>query len=256
MSFPLHIFTLALDAMPWLAASFAELNRLTDIPWTWTIVEGAAMNVKDTRWMQAQPARLSTDGTTEFIDAIAHHPRVRISRFEKWEGKVEMCNAALAGLSAGVLMQIDADELWTADQLREIVHLFEDDPALMHARFHCRYFLGPNIITTDNGNPNEWLRAWRFTPGMKFDTHEPPVLSGNKGKGLSRLETRGMGLVFDHYSWGLPKHVAMKEKLYGKRHAGALEGWKKLQANKEWPLADAGKFMPLAFRGAPCDKIF
>src|SRR6185295_6393714 len=130
--------------MPWLAVTFAELTRLHEIPWQWTIVHGAAMNVKDTRWMQPQKARLSSDGTTEFLRALAYHPRIRVLEQPQWDGKVAMCNYGVATFEErGVLLQVDGDELWQVDQLRRIVELFEDDPELMLARFECRYFLGP-----------------------------------------------------------------------------------------------------------------
>ncbi len=257
MRLPLHVFTIALDAMPWLACTFAELSKLTDVPWSWTIVEGAAMNVKDTSWMQSQAPRLSSDGTTEFLDAIASHPRIRVIRRLRWEGKVEMCNAAIeAGGVDGVLFQVDGDELWSADQFRRIVELFEDDPSLQMARFHCRYFVGPNIVTTDAGKADEWLRAWRFGIGMRFAKHEPPTLIGCSGKSLHRLETARMGLVFDHHAYTLPKHVAMKEKLYGPKYKGAVAGWSKLQANPSWPVKDLGVFLPPAFKGCPADRVF
>lgn len=253
----LSIFTLALDAMPWIACTFAELNRLNDVPWNWTIVEGAALNVGDTRWMQPQKPRLSADGTTEFLDAIAVHPRIKVIRQPQWAGKRPMCNAAVATFKErGVLMQVDADELWTCDQFRRIVEMFEDDIMLRNARFHCRFFLGPNCVTTDLGKPAEWLRVWRYEPGMTFDSHEPPILEGNHGKSITREETAARGLVFEHHSYTLPKHVAMKEALYGPKFRGALAGWHRLQANTQWPLADAGLFLPKAFSGTPCDKIF
>lgn len=253
----LNIFTLALDAMPWLAVTYAELMRLSEVPWRWTIVEGAAMNVKDTAWMGQQVPRLSSDGTTEFLDAIAVHPRITVIRQPRWEGKAAMCNAALATFKdAGVLLQVDGDELHTADQMRRIVELFEDDLALKMAHFTCRFYFGPNIQTTDAGKPNEWLRAWRFVPGMVFDRHEPPVLEGNHGKSLSRTETARLGFSFEHHAYTLPKHVGMKERLYGPKYAGALAGWHGLQANTEWPLRDIGKFMPKAFAGTPVDRVF
>lgn len=255
---PLHVMTLALDAMPWIACIFAELNKLTEIPWTWSVVEGAALPGGSTNWISRQAPRLSADGTTEFMEAICPaHPRVHYVRRHEWASKDEMCVAAMAPFTVpGVLMQIDGDELWGADQLRRNVELFEDDPSLMTARFHCRYFLGPNVVTTDAGKANEWLRAWRFDPGMRWLTHEPPNLAGNRGKSLTRQETAALGLVFDHYAYALPKHVEMKERLYGPRFAGAVDGWKKLQANRVWPLRDVGQFMPAAFKGAPADKIF
>lgn len=258
MRLPLHVFTIALDAMPWLACTFAELNKLTDIEWRWSVAEGAALPNGSSKWMSLQKGRLSNDGTTEFLEAICPaHPRVDYCSQREWMSKDEMVETATEVFkSPGVLIQIDGDELWSADQLRRIVELFEDDPSLMTARFHCRYFLGPNIRSTDAGKPNEWLRAWRFTPGMKWLAHEPPNLAGNKGKSLSRQETAALGLVFDHYAYGLPKHVAQKEALYGARHRGLMDGWRKLQANTEWPVKDAGKFLPKAFAGTPCDKIF
>jgi hypothetical protein len=255
----LNIFTLVLDGMPWLIYPFAELTRLVDIDWQWTIIHGAAMNVKDTAWCQPQAGRLSSDGTALLLESFAHHPRIRVIERAKWEGKVEMCNAALATFTTpewSVLMQMDVDELWTAAQLRDIVHLFEDDASVMSARFHCRYFLTSNCITTDAGKPNEWLRAWRFQPSMRFATHEPPSLTGSAGKSLNRRETAAMGLVFDHHSWTHQSNVAYKERFYGPRYKGALDGWRKLQANTEWPVRDAGVFLPAPFRGTPANKIF
>jgi hypothetical protein len=253
----LFIQTLALDAMPWLACTFAELNRLQDIEWCWSVVEGAAMPNGSTSWMARQAPRLSLDGTTEFMEALADcHPRVRYCSRKEWGSKDEMCAAALAPFDEpGVLMQVDGDELWTADQFRCIVHLFEDDPELMNARFHCDYMVGPNLRTTDAGKAEEWRRAWRYEPGMRWITHEPPNLAGNRGKSLTRQETAAMALVFQHHAYTLPKHVAQKEKLYGAKYAGAMAGWVKLQANTEWPLRDAGRFVG-AFRGTPIDRIF
>lgn len=257
MRLPLHVLTIALDAMPWLAYTFAELSRLHEIPWRWTVVHGAAMNVRDTRWMQAQKPRLSTDGTTEFLASLAHHPRITVIERPQWDGKCAMVNAAVDTFKErGVLLQVDADELWQVNQLRRIVEVFEDDPTVMLARFDCRYFLTPNVVTTDRGKATEWQRAWRFTPGMHFDSHEPPVLEGNHGKNLTREETAAYGLIFDHMAYTLSKHVDQKEKLYGPKFAGLRAGWDRLRANTDWPLADAGRFMPPAFKGCPADKLF
>lgn len=253
----LYVLTLALDAMPWIASIFGELNRLTDVDWQWVVVEGAAMPVGDTKWIQKQSARLSEDGTTQFLDALEWHPRVRVIRRAEWPGKTAMCNTGLTLCGEhGVLLQQDADELWTADQYRRIIYLFDDDPLLMRACFHCRYFLGPNVVTTDAGKENEWLRAWRYSPGKRFETHEPPVLGGSTGKAMNRRQTKSEGLVFDHYAWALPSQVAAKEKLYGKRYQGAFAGWRKLQVNGKWPVADVGSMLPAAFKGTPADVVF
>jgi hypothetical protein len=254
---PLFCFTLALDAMPWLAHTFAELMRLSEIPWRWSVVEGAAMPNGSTKWMGRQAPRLSGDGTTQFMEAISlGHPRIRYVARKEWQSKDEMCATAIEELDEPcVVFQIDGDEVWDAEQLRRVVELFEDDPDLMLARFHCRYFVGPNIVTTDAGNPNEWLRAWRFRPGMKWVSHEPPNLAGNVGKSMSRQETADLGFVFDHYAWALPKHVAQKEALYGPKYAGALAGWERLQRHTQFPTR-LKPFFPWAAEHVMVDRVF
>lgn len=254
----LNIFTLALDAMPWLACTYAELMRLADIPWRWTIVHGAAMNQGSTRWMRPQPSRLSSDGTTEFLHALSFHPRITILERPSWPSKDFMCNAAVETFDrTGVLLQIDGDELWTAGQLRQIRQLFLDDPHLMLARFECDYHFGVNIRATNAGNPNEWLRAWRYEDiSARFLTHEPPNFAGNKGKSLSRTHTEAILGRFQHHSWTLPKHVRQKEVLYGQKYTQALKGWEALQAHPCFPIPDIGLHMPKAFAGTPVDTIF
>jgi hypothetical protein len=186
--------------------------------------------------MQPQKPSLSTDGSSQFIDSLAHDPRVRVYRKELWDGKLEMVNAPLTSITTeAVLHEIDSDELYSADQLRNIIYLFEDDPELTHARFECRYFVSSSLITTDKGRDDEWLRAWRFKPGMRFISHEPPNLAGNVGKSLNRHETAAMGLRFDHMSWATLSQVEMKSRLYGPKYAKAVDGWKRMQTHIHFP---------------------
>ena len=63
----LHIFTLALDAMPFLPQQLAIFEQLK-IPFHWHICEGVADNVLDTDWVAKIPPRFSRDGTSEFIN--------------------------------------------------------------------------------------------------------------------------------------------------------------------------------------------
>jgi len=253
---PLHVFTIVLDGMPWLPAIFVELNRLIDVPWQWTIVEGAAMNVKDTAWCTAQNPRYSSDGTTEFLNALGYHPRIVVLRKPRWEGKVEQCNAALETFKGpGVLLQVDADEIWAADQLRTIVNCFEDVPRLNLMRFRCRYFVGTNLITDLNEPQNQWLRAWRFAPGDTFSTHEPPVMAGNKGPGMTVQETASLGLIFDHYSYATAAQSEFKARFYGKKYEGALQGWLKLQRHERLP-AKIKTFFPWSAESTTVDRVF
>ena len=91
----LHVLTIVLDGMPTLPAIFFNLNALK-LDWTWHVVEGAAANTNCTKWCAQQQPRLSLDGTSEFLDMISRHPRVKLYRKPWWAGgKVEMVNAPL-----------------------------------------------------------------------------------------------------------------------------------------------------------------
>jgi hypothetical protein len=252
----LHSVTLCLDGMPWLAKHLATLEA-SGLDWTWHIVHGAAANTGSTKWCKMQMPRFSIDGSAEYINSLLPHPRVRIYQRQWWPGgKDQMLNAALPNESC-VLMQIDADEIWTAEQLREIVKTFSENPTISAMKFWCRYFLGPRIIEISkdgygNREPQGW-RAWRFEPGMKWDSHEPPVLAGNKGSHIiSREETGAMGLVFDHFAYATEAQVAYKERFYG--YKDAVKQWRKLQANTVWPTP-LKPFFPWAGESAVADVL-
>lgn len=256
----LKIVTICLDAMPTLPALFFTFNQL-NIDWTWYISEGAALNVNDTKWCQKQPPRYSEDGTHEFLQMLWEHPRVQVSGKKLWTGgKVEMINDPLTDINEEcVLLQCDADEIWTAQQLTDLVGLFRVNQHLTQMRFFCRYFVGVDIVSTTpdtyGNKAGEWLRAWRFFPGDKFLTHEPPVLGRStmvREGIMSREETRNEGLVFDHYSWAFPNQVQYKEFFYG--YEDAYARWVALQANTTWPIK-LKRFLPWVDDGAIAKKL-
>jgi len=240
----LHILTIVLDGMPFLPMQLATFNRL-QCDWHWHIVEGPANNVNCTSWCKTQYPRISLDGSHEFINSLKNHPRCHVRWSNFWSGgKVEMCNAGIEHINApGILLQVDADELWTADQIDDIVRLFHVFPKMDFAAFFCRYFVGTNIVTIGEdcygNNPGEWLRAWRFEPGMKFLKHEPPVLLPGLARGFKNLwnreSTRREGLVFEHWAYAFESQLAYKEKFYG--YSGAVAQWKQLQNHPgPWPV--------------------
>lgn len=245
----LNIFTLVLDGMPWITGHINVLNRLR-VPWQWVIVEGAALNNHCTYWCKPQEHRTSRDGTSQYLDHLAaQHPRVQLLRQPVWDGKVSMCNAALARLTEpGILLQLDSDEIWTSDQLEKLVAMFNAHN-ITHANFYCNFFMGPNIVTTDNNG--DWVRAWRYKPGQKFTSHEPPVLDGQRHCMMDRTDTKNAGLVFDHMSYVLEPQVQYKQEFYG--YANAVEQWKKFQLNKNWPVTRQRDHLTFAGERATAD---
>lgn len=252
----LHVFTIVLDGMPWIAYHLPVLNKLS-VDWHWHIIEGVAKPVACTAWCKRLKPRLSNDGTSEYLDSISGHPNISLYRKEEWEGKIEQVNAPCHHYNDGdIVMEIDSDEIWTTRQLESVVQILSTSVDRNRAAFFCRYFFGPNIVITSKegyGNHGlyEWRRAWKVKKGFAFTKHEPPI-SNQDGSLITREETEQLGLVFDHYAYATEKQVAFKEKYYGYRRA--VQSWNMLQNNSVWP-AELHNFMPWVKPGVIVDKI-
>lgn len=252
----LEIITIVLDGKPWIEWHYEQFKKLR-CPWRWHVIEGAAANHHCTSWTKPQEPRLSRDGTTEYLDQIAADRRIMVRRKTLWDGKLEMVNAPMDVITEpAVIMEIDADELWKSEQLDSIIYRFTMLPRLEHMEFRCRYFVGPDIITTANGhygnNPGEWVRAWRFHRGRQFQSHEPPVFNGNGGQCMTPVETASFGLTFDHMAYATEAQVRYKEGFYGYDHA--VDHWKRLQQNTVWPVR-LKDFLPWVDDGAIAIRI-
>lgn len=251
-------FTIVLDGWPQISWHLPIFNRLT-IPWRWIIAEGAAMNVACTSWCAPQQPRLSRDGTTEYLSAIRGHPRVTVLQRASWNGKVEQCNACLAEITEPcILLQLDSDEVYTPDQMELMVAFFNSYNEIKCARVLARMFVGMNIVVTSintwGNRDGEWLRLWRYEPGMRFARHEPPVLIGAESPSATREQTSEVGLVMDHYSYVFERQVAQKGNFY--KYPSAVAHWRRLQQNTRWPVADLRQFLPWVGPGATADRLF
>ena len=85
------------------------------------------------------------------------------------------------------------------------------------------------MVTSTRGGyangPNEWLRTWRFRPGMGWAAHEPPLLAQQEPHGqwrdvasinpFTKEETEAAGLVFQHFAYATLPQVRFKESYYG-----------------------------------------
>ena len=138
-----------------------------------------------------------------------------------------------------------------------MLELFENSPDRHWASFWCDYVVGPNLHITSrdtygNHSAYEWLRIWRFTPGMHFSSHEPPRLGVEHLPGFTNGETERHIGTFLHPAYMLRKQVAFKEQYYG--YAGAVAGWERLQANKVFPCY-LREFFPWVKDGAVVDRV-
>lgn len=235
----LCIFTIVLDGMPFLEWQYDCFKKLS-CDWEWIVVEGAAQNGGSTAWCKPQEERMSNDGSHEYLKEIAlADGRVEFLFLNSWKSKDEMVNTALSEVEDPcVLMQIDVDELYNSKSIEKIVELFTNDSQLGAIKMFCRYFVGPNLVCEGqdcwSNNNYEWLRAWRFEPGMRFEKHEPPVMNKILGRVMERQEALNQhGLTFDHLAYARREQVAYKEQFYG--YGGLVNQWDALQRNTVWP---------------------
>lgn len=263
----LVFLTIVLDGMPWIAHHHREFEKLP-FDWQWVISEGVAANTSCTKWCAPMLPRLSNDGTTQYLDSLAAYDhRVIIHRKELWQGKLAMVNEPLRYMHEPcLLMQVDSDELWTAEQLVRLREMFINNPDKNCAYFDCDYRVGPNVhITSASGFGNnrayEWHRAWRWQRGLSFQSHEPPVFGNFKCNPFLHDQTRAAGLVFRHEAYSTEKQVASKSIYYGspanaKGHLyrDAVKQWRALQLNTKWPV-DLKDYLGWVGEGVVADQI-
>jgi hypothetical protein len=235
----LSLFTIIQNGVEFLPVHVENI-RASGLDFKWVFVEGVALAVKDTSWCRDFPLEMckthpdgalgSVDGTHEQLMRLAStDPRfVLITNADAWNGKTAMCNAALTQLPRGPLMQVDADEVWTAQQFRDIHDMLDVLHAGRAIRFRCEYWITDRhvIITrgTYGNHHGEWVRSWAWG-GEPFAAHEPPTISG-----YMTLDCFGRkDLVFKHYAYVTPQSVTFKEKYYG--YAGAVAAWNNMRMN-------------------------
>jgi hypothetical protein len=141
-----------------------------------------------------------------------------------------MIGEALRGVEKGVVMQIDSDEIWRADQLDAIFGHLKGCEEGRAMQFHCNYYVGQNkkVVTREGFASHwyEWFRAWKWGRGVEFVSHEPPKLNVQSMM-IPRGVTETWGLTFDHFAYATKEQAQFKEDFYG--YKGLVEGWERLQ---------------------------
>jgi ADP-heptose:LPS heptosyltransferase len=263
----IEFFTIVYNGQPWIRGQAEFFRRLEGVDWWWHVVEGLAEHVEDTAWCKQAGGRiadfkrrnsnLSTDGTKEFLEGLKKEFGERISLYrppgaEPWPGKKAMIDCFLPQLEDGCLLwQLDVDEFWAPDQVRQIAAEFKKRPELTAGWFDCDYFFGWDRCSSRPGvfgnfREYEWLRVWRYQKGDSWGSHEPPRLnrnseSGNRKEDVGRInpllqkETRARGWKFQHYALTDRAQMEFKEIYYG--HRGLIAGLEQLgKASRSEPL--------------------
>ncbi len=260
---PVHFFTIVLNGEPFIRYHIEVFKQLP-FKWHWHVVEGVADLKHDTAWSLQLGGRIvdeihrngrSKDGTSEYLDELAQLYPENVTVYRKpegifWDGKREMVNAPLANIQEECLLwQVDVDELWTVEQIGTARQMFVNNPEKTAAFYWCWYFVGEKLVISSRNcyaeNPaQDWLRTWRFKPGLVWAAHEPPrlvePLSEGEWRDMAALnpflheETESQGLVFQHFAYVTPEQLRFKEQYYG--YANAVLQWTSLQEQRKFPV--------------------
>ena len=272
---PVHFFTIVLNGEPFIRYHMDVLRSLP-FRWHWHLVEGVADLRHDTAWSldyggviadKFHSNGLSNDGTSTYLDTLLSLFPGNVSVYRQecgkfWDGKLEMVNAPLASIREECLLwQLDVDEFWTATQICSGREMFLSNPEKSSAWYCCEFYVGPNLVVEDKESKShrltaDWLRTWRYSPGSRWESHEPPRLCAPAQNAtfldLGRLnpftseETRRKGLVFQHKAYVLAEQLQFKELYYGYR--GAVTNWLMLQKQASFPVP-LKDFFPWPFVG-------
>jgi hypothetical protein len=233
-------FTIVLNGMPFIKNQFDIIPKIFD---EWHIIEGATLPVLDTKWCKNidnnfyDKNKLSIDGTSQFLDSIVDNKKIFIHRKNNfWQGKLEMCNKIKNIMENCILMQIDVDEFWKPDILKNLLEFCEKNEGFDGMMFKCNFYVGENlVITTENtygDMPYEWFRLWKIKEKTEWISHEPPKIK-NCYKFLSKDFTKNKGWIFDHYAYVNKEQLKFKENFYG--YKDAVKNWETLQNCENFP---------------------
>jgi hypothetical protein len=256
----IHFFTIVLNGEPFIRYHI-EVFRNLPFRWHWHIVEGVAKRVKDSTCPKGKSIDQfhdkghSKDGTLSYIQNLASEYPGNITLYIKnddqlfWNGHLEMVSAPLKNIQEECLLwQIDVDEFWTIDQIIRTRNLFITHPEKTAAYYWCLFFVSPQLVITTRNcyaqNPKfEWLRTWRFTPGLRWESHAPPRLVETHSDGricdlayinpFLHHETEKENLVFQHFAYFIPKQIEFKASYYGYLN---VEKWIELQKQTIFPV--------------------
>ena len=252
----IHFFTIVLNGQPFIRYHI-DVFRTLPFRWHWHVVEGVAALRHDTAWSVAAGGRidttlhsngLSNDGTSQYLDRIAGEFPESVTLYRKphgafWDGKREMVAAPLANVNGPCLLwEVDADELWRPEQIIVMRRLFQMQPGRTAAFYWCDYFVGPDLVITTRYNyaqnpAVEWLRTWRYAPGMQWFAHEPPTLVARDSSGcvvnvagiapFTHDETEAVGARFQHFSYATEEQLRFKAIYYAE---GNTDTWRRMNA--------------------------
>jgi hypothetical protein len=195
-------------------------------------VEGGHENALDV----STPDGHSTDGTLETLYRFKKEedPEDKVQivvRDGPWPQKDELGNSktpqsrAYADRATGdYLWQVDIDEFYRPEDMRRVLGMLSDDPAIAAVSFNVYPFWGAYRYVSDGwywrrGNIT-FHRLFKWGPGYRYVTHQPPTVADEQGRDLRTLkwvsgdEMACRSIRLFHYDHVFPHQVRNKALFY------------------------------------------
>jgi hypothetical protein len=122
------------------------------------------------------------------------------------------------------LWQVDIDEFYRPEEMRRVLALLRDRPNVSAVSFRTRAFWGRPEYVADSWalrrGARDFDRLFKWGPGYRYVTHEPPTVVDERGRNLRNLDwLRGhdmasRGIFLYHYSLLFPWQVEQKVRIY------------------------------------------
>ena len=216
------------------------------------VVEGGHENALDV----STPDGHSTDQTLEVLQRFKaeEDPEDKVQivvRDGPWPQKDEFGNSktpqsrAYAERATGdYLWQVDIDEFYRPEDMTRVLGMLQADPKITAVSFNVRPFWGGYGYVSDGWywrrGSLTFHRLFKWGPGYKYRTHQPPTVVDERGRDLRGLdwvsgdEMARHGIRLFHYDHVFPEQVRNKAMFYRRQApkvCAEILGW-----------ADAGFF--------------
>ena len=184
----------------------------------------------------------SVDGTLETLRRFCaeedpEHKVTLVTTDGFWPKKDELGNdrtaqsRAYAERATGdYLWQVDIDEFYLPGDIRRVLEMVASDPDISGAAFRQITFWGSPSIVAHSWRLRRGLdsvnRFFRWGPGYRYVTHEPPTVVDASGNDLRSMKWIGApdmerrGIYLHHYSLLFPWQVEQKALIYKREKPG------------------------------------
>jgi len=141
-----------------------------------------------------------------------------------WPEKNEMSQAYAKRATGDWLWQVDADEFYLKEDMKELVRLLSEDESISAVSFpYLEFFGGFETLISGQWHKYEhprFHRLFKWGAGYQYTEHRPPTVIDEKGRDLRDLNwlstpRNGEKKIFlRHYAYVLPKQAEQKAGYY------------------------------------------